>query len=442
MPRFVARPLLDLLLLVLLVGRTAAQGLPPAPTPESVGLSSARLARLTRAMQQEVDGGRIAGASVLIARGGKVAYFEPVGRADVENSVPMAKDTLFRIASMSKAVTTVAAMVLIEEGRLQLADPVSRFLPAFKRTTVVSPSPPGAEKGTYAVVPARREVTVRDLMTHTAGIPYGNGSAAEAAYRAAGTLGWYLTDQKEPIGAVVERIAALPFDAQPGERWVYGYATDILGAVVERASGMSLDAFVRTRITEPLRMADTYFFVPPEKRHRLAAVYRFGADGKIVRAADAGMGQGDYVDGPRACFSGGAGLVSTVGDYARFLQMLLNGGELDGMRILGPKTVELMTSNHVGALYNEGTMGFGLGFEIIEHVGRSGRPGSAGAYGWGSAYGGRYWVDPQEQLVTVFQIQQTGGGLELRAKHQMFTYQAIVGPPQGVAAAGPAARKR
>ena len=441
MRRIVMRALWSLSLVAALVAGAAAQGLPVAATPESVGLSAERLARLTRAMQQDVDEGRIAGASVLIVRGGKVAYFEPVGRADIEKDTPMRKDTLFRIASMSKAVTTVAAMILVEEGRLQLTDPVSRFIPAFRWTKVAAPAPPGAERGTYAVVPAKREITVRDLMTHTAGISYGTGSPAEAAFKAAGTIGWYLSDQKDTIGTVAERIAALPFDAQPGERWVYGYNTDILGAVVEKASGLSLDEFVRTRITAPLKMPDTFFFVPPAKRDRLAAVYRF-ADRQAVRAPDSGMGQGDYVDGPRACFSGGAGLVSTVGDYARFLQMLLNGGELEGARILGPKTVELMTSNHVGTLYNEGTMGFGLGFEIIEHVGRSGRPGSAGSYGWGSAYGGRYWVDPLEQLVAIFQIQQQGGGLELRAKHQMFTYQAIVGPPLGAAVAVPAGRRR
>lgn len=441
MRRAIIRTLCSLSLLAALVVAAGAQGLPAAATPEAVGLSSERLARFTRAMQRDVEAGRVAGVSVLIARGGRVAYFETVGRADIEQNVPMRKDTLFRIASMSKAVTTVAAMILVEEGRLQLADPVSAFIPAFKRTTVAAAPPPGAEKGTYAVVPARREITIRDLMTHTAGISYGQGSPAEAAYRAAGTIGWYLSDQKDAIGAVAERIAALPFDAQPGERWVYGYNTDILGAVVEKASGLPLDEFVRTRITDPLKMLDTHFFVPPEKRDRLAAVYRF-ADGKIARAPGPGMGQGEYVEGPRACFSGGAGLVASMGDYVRFLQMLLNGGELDGARILGPKTVELMTSNHVGTLYNEGTMGFGLGFEVVEHIGRSGRPGSVGSYGWGSAYGGRYWVDPQEQMVAVFQIQQQGGGLELRAKHQMFTYQAVVGPPQGVPVAAAARKKR
>jgi CubicO group peptidase (beta-lactamase class C family) len=441
MTRLIARPLLSLAVVILLAAGTAAQGLPPAPSPESVGLSSERLARLTHAMRQEVEAGRVAGVSVLIVRGGKVAYFEPVGRADMERNVPMAKDTMFRIASMSKAVATVAAMILVEEGRLQLSDPVSRFIPAFARTTVAVPPPPGAEKGTYAVVPARREITIRDLMTHTAGLSYGTGSPAEAAYRAAGTIGWYLADQTAPIGSVVERIAALPFDAQPGERWVYGFGTDVLGAVVEKASGLTLDELVRTRITEPLQLPDTHFFVPQEKRDRVAAVYRFGADGRVQRAPDPGTGQGDYVEGPRTCFSGGAGLVSTMADYARFLQMLLNGGELDGVRLLGPKTIELMTSNHVGSLHNEGRTGFGLGFEVIEHGGRSGRPASVGSYGWGSAYGGRYWVDPREQLVTIFQIQQFGGGLELRAKHEMFTYQAIVGPPQGVAVAVPARRR-
>jgi CubicO group peptidase (beta-lactamase class C family) len=425
----VKRGVLLAVLFVDLAAQALAQGLPTA-TPESVGLSTERLGRLKAVMQDYVDRKRIAGVATVVLRAGKLAHFETYGWMDVEKNLPMRKDVVLRMASMSKAVTTVAAVILLEEGKLLLADPVSKFLPAYKQTTVAVPPPPGTPgAGRYGVVPARREITIRDLMTHTAGISYGTG-LADAQYKAAGIQGWYLADKKEPIADVVDRLATLPFDAQPGEKFVYGYNTDILGAVVEKASGMPLDQFLRARIFEPLKMVDSGFFLPPDKRSRLATVYSASRDGTIVRAPEPGMGQGDYVDGPRACFSGGAGLLSSPMDYARFLQMLLNGGTLDGARVLGPKSVELMTSNHVGSLYLDGTMGFGLGFEVVEDVGKSGRPGSVGAYGWGSAYYQTYVVDPREQMVAVFYSQLTpAGSLDVRDKFRSLVYQAIVGPP-------------
>lgn len=410
---------------------TAAQPGLLIAAPESVGMSGPRLDRLNVVMQDYVDKGRIAGIATLVARNGKIVHFETFGRMDVERNLPMRKDVILRMASMSKAVTTVAVAILLEEGRLLLTDPVSKYLPAFKQTNVAVPPPPGTPgTGRYGVVPAKRAITIRDLLTHTAGISYGQGSLAEAEYKAAGILGWYLADRKEPIGPLMERLAALPFDAQPGEKFVYGYNTDILGAVVEKASGMPLDQFFRTRIFEPLKMADSAFYLPPGKRDRLATVYSATPAGGIIRAPEGGIGQGDYVDGPRTCFGGGAGLLSTPMDYARFLQMLLNGGELDGERVLSPKTVELMTANHVGSLYQDGAMGFGLGFEVIEHLGRTGRFGSVGAYGWGSAYFQRFIVDPQEKLVAVFYSQLIpAAGLDLQEKWRDLVYQAIVGPP-------------
>jgi CubicO group peptidase (beta-lactamase class C family) len=338
-------------------------------------------------------------------------------------------------------VTSVAALLLVEEGRLVLTDPVSKYIPAFKGTTVIVPPPAGSPPGTpFGTVPARREITVRDLLTHTAGISYGAGPA-EALYKEAGAHLWYFADKAEPIGAVVERIARLPFDAQPGEKWVYGFATDILGHVVEKASGQSLDEFFRARIFAPLGMADTHFFLPSDKRGRLATVYSATATGGIERAPGPGRGQGDYVDGPRQCFSGGAGLLSTASDYARFLQMMLNGGELEGTRVLGPKTVELMTVNHTGALYDEGRGAFGLGFEVVEHLGRAGRHGSAGEFGWGGAYHTRAWADPQEDLVAVFMSQLLPAGeLDLQAKFRALVYQAIVGPLGARPAALPSRR--
>jgi len=425
--KFIKSCLLALALCCLPGPAALAQNLPSA-APETVGMSSERLKRLDAVMSEYIDQKRIAGTIGIIIRDGKIVYFKPFGSADLEKGAPMRQDTIFRIASMSKAVTSIAAMILVEEGKLRLGDPVSKFLPAYRNTTVVVPA--GARTGTYSLVPAKRQINVRDLLTHTAGISYGWGSPAEAEYKKAGILGWYLGDQKDSIVKVAERLAALPFDAQPGEKYVYGYNTDILGAVVEVASGMPLDQFFRTRIFEPLKMVDTAFFVSPDKRGRLATVYSADEKGAVKRAADGGMGQGDYVDGPRACFSGGAGLTSTATDYARLLLMMLNGGQLDGARILSPKTVELMTTSHTGSLYSEGNLGFGLGFDIIEHLGRSGRYGSVGAYGWGSAYYSTYWVDPQEKLVAVFFSQLVpSGGLDLSDKFRALTYQAIIGKP-------------
>jgi CubicO group peptidase (beta-lactamase class C family) len=417
------------LLAALLLSSPAALG---AASAEAAGLSPERLQRLTATIRQYVEEGRIAGTVTLIARHGRVVHLEAAGRRDIEVRLPMEKDTIFRIASMSKAVTSVAALMLMEEGKLLLTDPVSKYIPAFRKTAVLVPAAPGApEDAPLETVPAKREITIRDLMTHTAGLGYGFGRA-EARYKAANAHLWYFADKSEPIGSVVERIAGLAFDAQPGEKWVYGFSTDVLGRVVEVASGMDLDTFFRTRIFQPLKMRDTSFFLPKEKRSRLAAVYGVRPGGGIERAPDGGRGQGDYVDGPRMCFSGGAGLLSTASDYARLLQMLLNGGALDGVRLLSPKTVELATANHVGSLYENGRLGFGLGFEVIEDVGRAGRPGSPGAYGWGSAYYSRYFVDPKEDLVAIFLSQLIpAAGLDLQDKFRNLVYEAVVVPGEG-----------
>ena len=268
---------------------------------------------------------------------------------------------------------------------------------------------------------------------------YGSGPA-EAQYKAAKIWMWYFADKDEPILPVIERLASLPFDAQPGEKYIYGFNTDILGAVIEKASGMPLDEFFRARVFEPLKMVDTSFFLPPAKRDRLAAVYLAKDGGAIERAPDPQRGQGDYVDGPRKCFSGGAG--AAVAIHRLGLRAVPadagNGGELDGQRLLSPKTVELATSNHLGTLFNEGKTGFGLGFEIVEHVGRSGRLGSVGEFSWGGAYYTSYWADPQEQIVAVFMSQMLpAGNLDLQGKFRALVYQSVVGPPTGVPAAAP-----
>jgi CubicO group peptidase (beta-lactamase class C family) len=418
----IRQALASVILALALTASAFAQG-PAVAAPESVGMSGARLQRLSSAMKRAVAEEKVAGVVTLVARKGKIVHYETFGQLDREKHVPMPKDAIFRIASMSKAITTVAAMMLVEEGKLLLDDPVSKFIPAFKKTTVMAPATTSGPE--VASLPARREITIRDLMTHTAGISYGSG-ALEAQYKTANVYMWYFADKDESIATTIERLATLPFTSQPGERYVYGFSTDVLGVVVERASGSSLDEFFRTRIFAPLKMVDSSFYLPAAKSSRFATVYSTGPGG-LTRAPKEGTGQGDYVTGPRKSFSGGAGVLSTAADYARFLQMLLNGGELDGVRLLGPKSVQLMTSNHVGNLYQDGRFGFGLGFEIVEHVGRSGRPGSVGEFGWGGAYYTKFWVDPVEKLVAVFMTQLLpAGGPALQDQFRVLVNQAIV----------------
>ncbi|MEZ4702272.1 MAG: serine hydrolase domain-containing protein [Rhodothermales bacterium] len=373
----------------------------PVAAPEELGFSTQRLERLTDVLQGYVDRGQMSGSVVLVARHGQIAYLKAFGQRDVESSAPMPEDAIFRIASQSKATVSVAIMMLQEEGKLLISDPVSTYIPEFANTTVAVPK----EGGGYDVVPAKRPITLRDLLTHTAGIGYGGGPAADQ-WKEAGIQGWYFADRDEPVGATVARMGALPMDAQPGERFVYGYNTDILGAVVEKASGMPLDAFLRERLFEPLGMNDTHFYLPTNKTGRLATVYSSKEDGSgIEKAPDPGhmVGQGMYVKGPRKSFSGGAGLLSTARDYAAFLQMMLDGGVGNGHRILSPKSVELMTVSHLRDIpYGTPGVGFGLGFSVLEDLGDRGTPGTLGEFGWGGAYHSTYWVDPKEDLVVVY----------------------------------------
>ncbi|MCM3873969.1 MAG: beta-lactamase family protein [Pyrinomonadaceae bacterium] len=394
------------------------------PLPEAVGLSSERLKRLSTTLNDYVKDGRLSGGVALVARHGKVVYVEAFGQRDREAGSPMREDAIFRIASQSKALVSVGVMILQEEGRLLLSDPIGKYLPEFRETTVAVPQ----EGGGYEVVKAQRPITIRDLLTHTAGIGYGDGVARDR-WQAAGITGFYFADRDEPIGATVSRMAALPFDAQPGERHVYGYSTDILGALVERVSGETLDAFLRSRILVPLRMTDTYFYLPESKKDRLAVVYWRQTAGGLERAPDPGGsdGQGAYLKGPRKSYSGGAGLLSTAADYGRFLQMLLNGGELDGTRIMSRKSVELMTVDHLGDKTFRSGEGFGLGFSVVKDLGARGVPGSVGEFGWGGAYHSVYWVDPKEQLVVVYFTQlMRGGDIDDHRKLRALVYQAIV----------------
>ena len=399
---------------------TAQTAKPRTAVSSKALLPPERVERIDRALQRYVDENRIGGAVALVLRDGQPVYERAVGWSDKEAGRRMTTDTIFRIASQTKAITSTAILSLVEEGKLTLTDSVSRVLPQFAKTTVASGG---------SIVPATRAITIRDLLTHTAGISYGTEPAIASQYEAKGLgpaagLGWYTADKDEPVCATMERLATLPFIAQPGEQWVYGYNTDILGCVVERASGMSLDAFVKTRITDPLRMTDTQFFLPAAQRNRLAAVYASGDDALIRRAPDGPRGQGNYVDGPRRSFSGGAGLLSTARDYGRFLEMIRRGGELDGVRILAPRTVRLMTTNQVGTLHSATGLGFGLGFETTDRYGANGMD-SEGAFGWGGAYGSVYRVDPEAKLVMVLMIQLLPNTTDIRTVFPTLVYQAL-----------------
>ena len=387
------------------------------------GFSQDRLHRLDGFLQQYVDSNRISGAVALVLRDGNVVYERAVGFADREGGKRMAPDALFRIASQTKALTTVAIMILVEEGKIGLANPVSRFIPGYDTTWVMA----GGDSGR---VRATRRITIRDLLTHTAGISYGTDARVRDAYAAVGLgpatgFGYYLSDKDEPVCSTMERLATLPFVRQPGEAWVYGYATDILGCVVERASGLSLDEFFRARITGPLGMRDTHFFVPPAKRERLVTVYA-SENGTAARATEGQRGQGHYDRGPMKNFSGGAGLVSTARDYARLLQMLLNGGTLDGVRILSPASVALMTSNQTGTLYTQAGQGFGFGFSIVQQPGADNTLAPVGTWGWGGAYGSQYRVDPEHRIIWLYLMNQTPNTTDVASKFPNLVYQALV----------------
>jgi CubicO group peptidase (beta-lactamase class C family) len=389
------------------------------------GLSAERLKRLDALLQKYVDDSQIAGAVALVLHDGKPAYERAVGWSDKEAGRKMGTDNIFRIASQTKAITSAAVLALMEEGKIVTTEPVSHFIPSFARTTVAMKSDTGV-----STVPAKRPITIQDLLTHTAGISYGTDPLVASLYEAKGLgpaagYGWYTADKTEPICESMERLGALPFVAQPGEAYVYGYNTDILGCVVEKASGMPLDQFIRTRITEPLGMKDTRFFLPPEQRERLAVVYASGADGRIARAPEGSKGQGHYVDGPRKSFAGGAGLLSTAHDYARFLEMIRNGGALDGVRILAPRTVDLMTTNQSGTLHSTTGLGFGFGFETVDRYGAKSMAG-VGAFGWGGAYGTTYEVDRQGHLVIVLMIQLIPNRTDIQPKFSNLVYQALL----------------
>ncbi len=409
--------------LVLVLSVALAAQAPALPPTGAFG--AARAGVIDRGLQRYVDSGRVPGVVALVMQDGQVVYEKAFGWADREAGRRMTTDTIFRIASQTKALTSTAVLQLVEDGRLTLGTPAGAFIPSFARSTVAVAS----ERGNVTQVPARRAITIRDLLTHTAGISYGTDPAVARLYEAKGLgpaagFGWYTADKDEPVCDTMERLGTLPFVAQPGEAWVYGYNTDILGCIVEKASGSPLDAYLRDHITAPLGMKDTQFFLPASAADRLAAVYASGADGKSERAASGARGQGNYVEGPRRSFAGGAGLLSTARDYARFLEAIRRGGSIDGVRILSPLSVKLMSTNQVGSLHSTTGLGFGLGFETVDRFGANGMS-QAGAFGWGGAYGTIYRVDPEARLVMVLLLQLIPNATDIRDVFPSLVYQAL-----------------
>jgi len=391
-----------------------AQGL-PAATAESVGMSAQRLARIGDAFRKEIDQGKLPGAVFLVARKGKLVYSDAIGFQDKEAGKPIAKDSIFRIYSMTKPLVSVAAMMLVEEGRMQLTDPVSKFLPAMKSMNVsVAKADAEFAKVGYAQIPADREMTVQDLLRHTAGLAYGEITQNAPVKEALGKAGLYKStidyDARDLAPAEeIERLAKVPLAHQPGTVWEYSHASDVLGRVVEAASGERLADFLDKRLFKPLKMSDTGFWVPQEKIGRLAkALPTDISSGKPNNLID--------VSAAPANDSGGAGGVSTAADYLRFTQMMLNGGQLDGARVLSRTTVALMTSDHLGTRISApvtpgelllGTPGytFGLGFAVRQGPGIAGVPGSAGEFMWAGYAGTYFWVDPKEEIVAVYMTQ-------------------------------------
>ncbi len=396
--------LVTLLVSIFVAAPAWADALPTAK-PEEVGLSSQRLARVTEVVKGEIALGRYPGAVALVARRGKIAYFEALGQRDPQAGAPMTKDAIFRLYSMTKPFTSVAAMMLVEDGRIRLTDPVSRHIPKLANLQVSVPRfDPDTGKATYALVPVDREMTIQDLLRHTSGVVYGttNHPKVKELYAKEG-VDWKDVTPAEQI----ERLAKVPLAHQPGTAWEYSLSTDVLGRVVEAVSGVTLGRFFEERIFIPLKMTDTGFLVPNGKVARLAQPFaKDPVTGNPVALLD--------VTVPQKNDAGGAGSAGTVADYARFSQMLLNGGQLDGVRLLGRATVAHMSSDHVGDMRVASPVlsrgyGFGLGFAVRKETGLNATTGSAGEYRWGGAAGTAFWVDPKEQMVVVWMTQAAPG---------------------------------
>jgi CubicO group peptidase (beta-lactamase class C family) len=412
-----------LLTLTLIAPCGASYGLAET-TPRSVGLSQERLDDITALMQEHVDDERIAGAVAAVARRGKVAYLESVGKRDIENDVEMSADTIFRIASMTKPITSVAVLILYDDGLIRLNDPVSKYIPEFDRPNVL------ASGQVRKTIPAKRRITIEHLLTHTSGLTYHWDAQLGSLYRDAGITHGLIQDDGV-LAEKMKKLAGIPLLHHPGEKWTYGLGVDVLGRVVEVASGQTLEEFFQERIFEPLSMKDTHFFIPHDKMPRLAAVYAPKSKGGLRRLGSEPVEEGSLVYsadhpyvGRRRYFSGGGGLCSTVGDYMRFSQMLLNLGELDGKRVLKRRTVRLMTRDHVGELSEN--QGFGLGVSVARNTKESGGLDCVGSYGWGGFWYTTFFVDPKKQMIGVCMAQlHPEGGATLNSRFKGLVYKAL-----------------
>ena len=400
-----------------------AQKLSLATAPESVGFSTERLKRIDTSLAGWVSRQWMNGAVGMIIRNGKIVYYKSFGYKDEETKSPMKNDDIFRIASQSKAITTVAAMILYEEGRFLLDDPVSKYILSFAHEKVLDQF--NAADTSYTTVPAKRDITIRDLLTHTSGIGYAQIGSKEAnAIYARSKLmaGFYVPGDK--LSDAMSRLGALPLMHQPNEKWTYGLNLDLLGDLVEIWSGISLDDFFRKRIFEPLGMNDTYFNLPEEKAGRLVNMYIEGG-GHFMKQNQLFGVDANYPLKNKTYFSGGAGLSSTIYDYAVFLQMLLNGGEYNGHRLLSRNTIRMMTMNQIGDL-DVGEDKFGLGFRITTESSSRLFPCQPGTFSWGGAFSTIYWVDPKEKMITILYRQMWGAhGSELDDKFRVLAYQAL-----------------
>ena len=420
------RILVHILFLLVLTVSAFSHDLPMVE-PEAVGLSTERISRIDKVMETHVAQQKIAGGVTLLARHGKIAHLGVYGMMDVEAGKPMTPDTIFRIASMTKPITSVAVMMLYEEGHFRLNEPVSKYIPAFKEMHVM---PPESAEDSAQPVPATRQITIWNLLTHTSGLTYQWNERLGPQYAAADITHGLLQDEST-LEEKMKVLATLPLLYQPGAEFEYGLSIDLLGYLVEVVSGMSLNEFFSERIFKPIGMNDTHFFIPEAKRERLATVYERTKDGPITRKSPEPTVEGsltystDYpYKGPRTYFSGGGGLVSTAPDYVRFAQMMLNGGKLNGVRLLSRKTVELMTLNQLANM--DVDFGFGLGFSVVRDESDLNEVGSVGRFGWSGFFFTSFFIDPQEQMIGIFMCQlHPSGDLDLGEKIRILSYQAI-----------------
>lgn len=391
---------------------------------ETVGMSTARLQRMDAVINEYIAQGRQAGVAVLVARNGRIVYHKAYGLDDIAGKTPLKRDAIFRLASQTKAITSIGLMMLFEEGKFLLDDPISKYIPAFKNPKVLEKF--NEKDSSFTSVPAKREITIRQLLTHTSGISYpGIGTKEAVALYAKNGIPSGIGTPTGTLAESIPRLAALPLMHNPGDKWTYGLSTDVVGYLIEVLSGQSLDQYLRTRLFEPLGMNDTYFYLPAARQARLTKVYTEDSTKTVRRMPASGGISEDYPKQAGTYYSGGAGLSGTLYDYAVFLQMVLNGGEYGGRRFLSPTTVRLITTNQIGDL-NQGINKFGLGFAITSEKSAARLPASEGAFSWGGFFGTDYWVDPKEGVVAMVYTQKVPNSYgDLNDKFKVLVYQAI-----------------